>query len=137
MKEQADKNIERLVDKIMNDASVETPSFNFTESVMSQVNALQNSDITVYKPLISKTTWMFIVFGFLALIGYFIFGAETEGTSWFSAIDFSVLSNNRLLEAIPSFELPKTVLYAVVLFAFMLCIQIPVLKNHFDKRFEI
>lgn len=137
MKENVDKNIDRLVDKMMKDASVESPSFNFTNNIMLQVEALQKSEVTTYKPLISKRIWVFVLISFTILIGYFIFGAKLEGSSWFSAIDFSVLSNNRLSEALSSFAISKTVLYAVMLFGIMMCIQIPLLKNYFDKRFEV
>ncbi len=137
MQENVDKKIDHLVKKMMNNVSVETPSFNFTDSVMSQVNAIESSDVTVYKPLISKNIWVFILIGFCVLLGYLIFGAETEGLSWFSAIDFNVLSSNRLFEALSGFAVSKTLLYAISFFGLMMCIQIPLLKSYFDKRFEV
>ena len=136
MNKNADKTIERLVDKIMKDTSVESPSFHFTDNIMSQIEALQKSDVTTYKPLISKSVWVFILLSFTTLIGYFVFGTKPETSSWFSSVDFSVLSNNQVTDVLSNITVSKTVTYAVLLFALMFCIQIPLLKNHFNKRLE-
>ncbi|MFI1772287.1 hypothetical protein [Thalassobellus citreus] len=134
MKE-VDKHLENLTKKVMKNTGLEKPSFDFTTSVMSQVEALKSST-TVYKPLISKTGWIFIITLILALTLYLIFGVETESSSIFSAIDFSVFSNNKITNALTSYTMPKTVMYGIVLFGVMFSIQIPLLKNHFNKRYE-
>ncbi len=33
--------------------------------------------------------------------------------------------------------MPKYASYSIILFGLMICIQIPFLKHHLDKRFEI
>ncbi|MFI1745753.1 hypothetical protein [Thalassobellus sediminis] len=134
MKE-ADKHLENLTKKVMKDTGLESTSFDFTTSVMSQVEAL-NSSATVYKPLISKTGWSFIIALILALTLYLMLGVETESSSIFSSIDFSIFSNNKITNTLTSYRMPKTFMYAIVLFGVMLCIQIPLLKNYFDKRYE-
>ncbi|SFZ92633.1 hypothetical protein SAMN05428642_102839 [Flaviramulus basaltis] len=133
MKEKADKYLDDLANKVIKRTTVQSPSFNFTAAVMSQVEVLNKKQTIVYKPLISKTIWVLISVGFLAIIIYALFsGNKVESTSWLNEMDFSALTNT-----LSSFKLSKTVMYAVVFFGFMICIQIPLLKNYFDKRLEM
>ncbi|GAA3598113.1 hypothetical protein Q4Q39_19620 [Flavivirga amylovorans] len=136
MKENADKYLDSLAKKVIKEASLERPSFNFTASVMSQVTELSNNTITVYKPLISKTGWIVISIVFLALIIYMLLGIQEEPVSWFDSLDLSVLSDNKILNLFSGFSIPKTLIYAVVLFGLMFCIQIPLLKSHFNQRLQ-
>lgn len=134
MKE-VDKYLDNLTKKIIKGADLESPSLDFTASVMSQVKAV-NSNVTVYKPLISKIGWVFIIASFLVLTVYLIFGTETESSSLLSSIDFSILSKNKITNTLTSFTIPKTFVYAIVLFGLMFWVQIPFLKHHFNQRLE-
>lgn len=136
MKENVDKQLDNFTKKVVKKTSLESPSIHFTSEIMSQVKAFSNNSSTVYKPLISKKTWVFIALGFVTLTIYLIFGAETQQSSWFSSLDFSVLQNNKVSNALSGFTMSKTLMYAVMFFGVMLCIQIPVLKNYFDKRLD-
>lgn len=135
MQDNADKYLDDLTRKVMKVASIEKSSFNFTDTVMSQVNELSKSNVTVYKPLISKKTWILISVGFLATIIYLIIKGESNTTSWLSTVDYSVISNNRLTNIISNFAISKTVSYGILLFGLMFCVQIPFLKHHFNQRF--
>jgi len=53
MKE-SDKNIENLIDKMMAENTLESPSIDFTSKIMSQVLVAEKSKIKTYKPLISN-----------------------------------------------------------------------------------
>ena len=136
MKDNVDNYLDDLAKKVIKDTAIETPSFNFTDAVMSKVSKLSVNKSTIYKPLISKTTWVFVSIVFLAVIFYTLsFGTQTEYSSWLSKIDFSVLSTKEVL--LPSFKISKTFMYAFVLFGIMFCIQIPFLKHHFNKQYEV
>ncbi|WP_242205658.1 hypothetical protein [Aestuariivivens insulae] len=129
----ADKYLDDLAKKVINESVEESPSFNFTNAVMSKVEALNENRVIVYKPLISKTGWGFIVLVCLAVLCYALFsGNPTETLVWFDKIDFSFVSNT-----LSGLKLSKTAMYSIVLFGFMFCIQIPILKHHFDKRFDV
>lgn len=134
-----DKYLDDLTKKIIKDTPLESPSFDFTNTVMSQINNLSDSMVTVYKPLISRTAWVLIGFVFLALILYVIFFSnqtETSPSGWLNTIDFSQLSNNKLSNILSSFTMSKTFTYAFVLFGVMMCVQISFIKHHFNKRLE-
>jgi hypothetical protein len=141
MKEQTDKYLDELAKKVITNTVIESPSFDFTSSVMSQVAALSNNNVTIYKPLISKTGWVLILVGFLSLVFFALFGTQTESSGWLSTIDFSVLTNNKLTNTLMGFKptgfaITKTFAYALMLFGVMICIQIPFLKHHLNQRFE-
>ena len=107
MKENANKHIDSFTKKLFKDGSTESPSFDFTTKVMSDVNALSSTNVTVYKPLISKRTWILISISVVALIAYFTFGLQLESSGWFSTIDYTVLSDNKITEAISSLKCLK------------------------------
>jgi hypothetical protein len=136
MDHNTDKQIETLVDKMMKESTIEQPSFDFTNSVMSQVEALSKSKSLVYKPLISKKIWVLVSVGFIALVLFSIFGTLPESKGWFDTLGFNTNSIHKLFNAIPTFKLPKTTFYALIMLSVMIFIQIPVLKHYMNKRFE-
>ena len=125
-----DKNIEKLVENMMKLESVQKPSHDFTSSVMQQIEALEQSKVTIYKPLISKPVWYAIGFGMVALIGFLLFGNTTVENTWLPEMNYN------LSYKFPEIEFSSTMMYAMVFLVLMLGIQIPLLKNYFDKRFE-
>ena len=127
MKE-SDKEVEQFIEKIMKETSLETPSFDFTSKIMAQVAVAEKSKVTVYKPLISKPVWYSISGIILALIAYSFFSGTTE-----SEFDF----NFKMPDLMPNIQFSDATSYAVLIVAMMLLIQIPILKNYFDKRFEV
>ncbi len=137
MKENIDKHIEQLVDKSMKKTSLESPSFDFTDTVMAQINALEQSTVTAYKPLISKPMWFAIFAIGLSIVLYIILGTPITETGLLNFIDLSVLTNNKFSFTLPEFAISKTVMYGVVLFGIMLFIQVPILKHYFDKRIAV
>nr|WP_321233618.1 hypothetical protein [uncultured Psychroserpens sp.] len=131
MKENADKHLDNLSRKVVGKSSIESPSFDFTNVVMSQIKAL-NSSVTTYQPLISKRMWSFIMIGVITVFGYVIFGNMTIKNEWLRDLSLETVSFNPF----PEFNPSQTMIYAVLLFAIMFCIQIPLLKRYFDKRLE-
>lgn len=137
MKNNIDKHLEKLTSKLMEETSLESPSFDFTDNIMSQVQIIKTSDVTVYKPLISKSIWILIALGFITLIGYLIFGTTSQESEALFTINFDVLFNNRFTETLSAMKFSDTLMYAVVSLGIMLFIQIPLLKNYFDNRLAI
>lgn len=136
MKEHTDKYLDDLIKKVIKETPIEQTSFNFTETVMSQVGALSTSSVTTYKPLISKKAWVFIAVVFLLTIVYLFFENNHSTSPWLNALDLSVLSDNKVTKALSNFSISNTLMYAIGFFGLMVCIQVTLLKQHFDKRFE-
>ncbi|CAM2773096.1 hypothetical protein [Flavobacterium frigoris] len=134
MHEKIDKQMDNLVKKVILKASLETPSFDFTAQIMTQLAAKKQSESTIYKPLISRTVWIAIFVGFVVLIAYSFFGMQQESQNWI--LDFGVLTYSSIFDQLPEITVSKTVSYALVSLSIMVLIQVSVLKDYLDKRFE-
>jgi hypothetical protein len=130
--ESDEKKIEAFIEKLMSADTLEQPSVDFTDMVMSKVEAVANSQATVYKPLIPKAVWFLIIGGFIALVGCLTTNESEVNSSWLNRFDWSKVSLN-LFENVSS-NLSSTLMYAVVLLAIMISIQVPLLKYYFNKR---
>ncbi|WP_191860320.1 hypothetical protein [Hanstruepera ponticola] len=137
MEKHLDKKLEKLSDKMMQESGLEKPSFNFTNAVMERVEKVSANQITEYKPLISKQAWFVIAVALLPIAYIIVNNSSSSNSNWFDVIDFNSLFNYQFIDNMFSVTVSKTVLYTIVLFGLMLCVQIPILKNHFDKRFEV
>lgn len=137
MKENVDKQIENLVEKVMKQSTLEKPSFDFTANVMSQVESSSHSMVTTYQPLISKRMWMLIVTGFVAFVAYIVVVNKPEASDWFANLDFSIVNNDKVSDMFSGFKAPKIAAYSVGFLSVMLLVQISYLKNRFDKRFQV
>ena len=134
MNENENKRIDNLSRKVIVKASVESPSFDFTAQIMTQLTALGQSQATVYKPLISKKAW-FVIFGtFAALLAYAFFGTQQQASEPF--LDFSILDKTKVLYTLPRFTFSKTLSYALLFLSLMVLIQVSFLKDYFDRKFE-
>ena len=129
MKE-SDKNIEDLIEKMMSENTLESPSIDFVSTVMSQVLLAEERKIKIYKPLISKQIWMIIAASLIVLTVW----ATISGNEHSFAISESytdVFSN-----LFSGFHFSEKVLYAILIVPFMILIQITLLKNYFDKKHQ-
>lgn len=133
MQADEDKKIEKLVDRIMKDAVIESPSIDFTSKVMSKALASKTSDVMVYKPLISRSVFIAIFGCIVLLFIYLSMNGEKQENAWFSQIKFGSAYNSGLISF---FKVSKVMLYAVVSTTVMLLVQVSFLKNYFDKQFE-
>ncbi len=133
MKEQEAKELEQLVAKAMQKASLETPSFQFTDKVMAAVNAEHQSVAISYRPLIPKYMWVAITATIVGITGYLWFLIQPAPLD-LPTLSFDFMKNNSISKEFTAFTPSKITSYAVMLLALMLCVQIPVLKNYFDKR---
>lgn len=138
MKENVNNQLDKLAEKILKEASVENPSFNFTDVVMSKVEAIESKNpIYIYEPLISKKSWAIIVIMFLLVWFFAFFEVDGNSVKWFNRFDFSVIFENQITEFLSGIEISKYTSYSILFFGLMICIQIPFLKDYFDKRLEV
>lgn len=133
MKENADKYLDDLSRKVIGKSALERPSLDFTQSVMSQVEAISNSSITTYKPLISKSVWLVITLLATSGVVYILFGAQSKSL-WLQQLNLEHYIS--FSNWIPSLEVSQTTVYVAVLYAIMFCIQIPLLKHQLNQRFK-
>jgi hypothetical protein len=130
MKE-SDKNIEKFIGEIMAESTLESPSIDFTSKVMSQILVAEKSKIQDYKPLISTPIWIFILGSLISLILYTVFGDE----SYNSEIGHSYVVN--IPNIFSEFHFSKNTIYAILIVPLMILVQIPLLKNYYDKKCQL
>lgn len=136
MKENVDTHIKSMTDRLFKETTLESPSMDFTAHVMSQVDVIAESDVTIYKPLISKRVWIVIIMAIIGLFSYVIFGNTAE-SEFLNSLDLTVVSDTKLANILSGFSFSKTILYAAAMFALMFAIQVTMLKGYFDRRLSI
>ena len=130
--ENEDKRIEELVDKLMANDSLEKAPVNFTNDVMSKIELLSETKTIVYQPLIPKYVWWLLGLGFVALIVNVILNKSSDSSSLserynLPEVSFDVFNNL-------SVDFSSTLMYATVLLAIMVAIQVPLLKQYFNQK---
>ena len=130
MKE-SDKNIEKIIGEIMAESTLESPSIDFTSKVMFQILVVEKSKIQHYKPLISTPIWIVILGSLISLILYTAFWNE----SYNSEIGHSYVVN--IPNIFSEFHFSKNTIYAILIVPLMILVQIPLLKNYYDKKYQL
>jgi len=137
MKANTDKHIEKFVDQMMKEISLDTPSVDFTAQIMSQVLKIKTSQTTVYKPLISKWVWYGIFISMLGLITYLSFNDSAVSAGLLEKFNLGTLPKFSMRNLFSGLHFSKTTIYACVLLTLMLFIQIPIIKHVMNRRLEI
>ena len=137
MKANTDKHIEKFIDKMMKETSLDTPSVSFTVQIMSKVLKINTSQTTVYEPLISKWVWFGLFISMLGIITYLSFNDSAISGGLLEKFNLGILPKFSMLNFFSGLHFSKSTFYACVLLTVMLFIQIPILKYYIDKRFEV
>ena len=102
---------------------------------MSEVRAKSKEKSTSYTHVISKRGWFIIFTAISALITWFIFGTYTENDPQ-SVFNFSSINAARILDLFRGFHFPEVTTNIILLAMGMIGIQIILLKEYWDKRFQ-
>ena len=130
--ENEDKKIEDLVNKLMANDSLEKAPEHFTDAVMSKLEAVSETKKIVYKPLISKYVWWLLGLGFVALIVNIVLNQSGDSSSLSERYNLPEVSFDFLSKL--SVDFSNILMYATLLLALMVAIQIPLLKQYFNQR---
>jgi hypothetical protein len=135
MKSRNDKNIEKLVEKMMMASPLEDAPFDFTSKVMSDVFSIEKKKPISYKPVISKRGWLIIFTAIAALMASLIFNGYSQKQSA-ASIDFSFINNHNIQKVFSGFQFSALTLYIILSGMIMIFIQIIFLKSYLNKRFH-
>lgn len=134
MENSKEKEWDEFLKKTVKQAGLESPSPNFTNTVLSRIEA-QKRGAVGYTPLISRTAWSIMGLLVLVFFGFAIWGdSEMEVPRWVP-FDMEGLLNERVIEKFQMLQLSNTVLYGVMALAFFITIQVILLKNQVNRRF--
>lgn len=134
MENNEDVNIEKLVEQMMLNTALESPSVDFTQTVMSEVLALGKSKSLIYKPILSRRTWLVIFLGIIVIFIYSFFNSASATTIF--NINFVHFKFDKLEKIFQDFKMPSLTGYVILLATLMIIIQTFLLKKYLDKRFE-
>lgn len=135
MQEYTEQQLDALAKKMMHSSKREKPSMDFTANVMNNIEHAVIGETIVYKPLISKGAWFIIIAIVVGVTAYLSLG-NVQGVSWFDNVDFSTISNNRLVNTLSGITISKTLTYAIGICGLLFFVQIPLMKYLMDKRLE-
>lgn len=135
--EENKKNIEldTFAKKYIQEIKEESPSKDFTTSLMSAIVLENSKSVTVSKALISKKAW-FVILSIVLAVVLIPFKSQEKSLFTMPELDFSFFNKIQIPNVLESFSISNTVLYAIFLFGLMLIAQVLFLKNHLNKRFE-
>ena len=127
------KQLEKLVDKIMDESTLERAPRDFTKNLMAQVELQSQQKTMEYRPIVSKSVLRGIVV--LSIVTLYLIStyAMNGGEGWFGKIGIGSYFNS-LWGWFEFSPLSKITLYAVLLFGVMFFIQIPLLKKHIERQ---
>jgi len=134
MKNNVDENIEKLVKKLVQTASIETPSPDFTKNVMSGILASKTNNNIIYQPIISKRGWLLISTGIIGVFTFLIF--HTENASLANQFNFSFLQFDKLLNSFNGFQVSSMNANILLLSFLMISIQVLLLKSYLNKKYQ-
>jgi len=134
MKE-SDKNIEQLIDKMMAEEKLQSPSIDFTSKIMANVHVLEEKKLIAYKPLISKPVWIAIGASIVLLVLYVSLFSGSENNLEIDEV--GKLYSNKVSTAFSGIHFSKNIFYAILIVPIMILIQVGILKNYFDKKYEL
>lgn len=113
---------DQFTGKLIKEAGLDSPSLNFTSSVMMAIN--EKREVHQYKPLISTTGWF--IFGGMLVIAVFGLFYTQPGI-------FTIPDKLNFSWAFPKIELSNTMKIGIsCLLLFLL--QIPFLKNLLERE---
>ena len=128
-------NIEDFTKFIMNDVQLEKPSADFVENVMGKIS-LENKPIieTIYKPLISKSSWFVISLITIVFCVYLILGNANQSSIFsFINIDVSFLNKIDFTAVFESIHIPDLFSILFIFFTVLVVFQMFAIKNYFNK----
>ncbi|MBZ4042711.1 hypothetical protein [Flavobacterium hibisci] len=132
---ESDKDIEQLIDKMMAEEKLQSPSIDFTSKIMAEVLILEEKKSTAYKPLISKPVWVSIGIALAFLVVYTSLFSVSESTLKIDEV--GKLYSDKISAVFSGIHFSKNILYAILIVPFMILVQVGILKNYFDKKYEL
>lgn len=127
--------LDAFAKKYVKEIHTESPSADFTASLMGKIVVEHQKSVFKSKALISKKVW-FLLFALLIALLFIPFKKSEERLLHIPRIDFSFLDKIQMSNLFEFFSVSNTVTYAICFFGLMFMAQVVFLKNYFNKRFE-
>ncbi|MBT8305737.1 MAG: hypothetical protein KJN85_02250 [Maribacter sp.] len=116
---------------------LDQPSMNFTNAVISKIEAQKQNKVLEYKPLLGKKTWYAMAVLVIGIFVFLIYGNATMEFNWLPSNLTEQWGQINLLSKLPSLSVSNIYVYAFIGLAFFVMVQVYLLKNHFSKHYYI
>ncbi len=133
MDELENKKLEALVNKMMEDAPLESPSVDFTQNVMRKIEVEAPNKVFQYKPIVSGKVLSFAFVAFTALLIYI--GSQVgldSGQGWFKNLNMGVWFQSDW-GWLKHYSSSKIMVYGFLFLGLMFFAQVPWLKKQLNK----
>ena len=130
-----DNDIEKLIGKMMAEEKRQSPSIDFTSRIMAEVLILEEKKHKAYKPLISKSVWISIGIALALLVIYVSVFSVSENNFKIGVIE--KIYSDQITGIFSRIHFSKNILYAILIIPFMILVQVGLLKNYFDKKYQL
>ncbi len=138
MQEDNKTKFDQFIQNRIKEEGLEKPSLNFTKSVISKIETQkEHSEVTDYKPLITKNVWYSGAAIIIGIFSYLIFGNIALDFIWLPEFKMQQISQLNLVERLPNLNISNIYVYAFIGLAFFVGVQVYLLKTHFDKRYYL
>lgn len=138
MEENKHMEYDAFVKRMVNEAGLEEPSGNFTDIILSKIEAVQKTNkVFVYKPLISKKIWSILTAVILVFFGYVMYGNPEIETSFPYFMEMNKWVAFDLSALIPDVVISNTFVYGFTALAFFIGIQVYILDRRFSRALKL
>ncbi|MFY7672509.1 hypothetical protein ACOSP6_15615 [Tenacibaculum sp. MEBiC06402] len=130
------KHIEELdafAKKYIKDVEQESPSLDFTSSVMDIIGQTDKSLVFKPTPLISKKVWV-LLFSILTICIFYVSKGKSILATWKMPERFKYNPKFEFPDLFQNISVSNTMLTACFFFTLLIFIQIYLFKTRFDKR---
>lgn len=128
-----DKKLEALVNKMMEDARLESPSVDFTQNVMQQIEVETSNTTSQYKPVVSGKVLSLAFVAFIALL--ILIGSQVgvdSSQGWFKNLNMGSWFQTNW-DWMGHYSSSKVMVYGFVFLGFMFFAQVPWMKKQLHK----
>ncbi|GAB5475318.1 MAG: hypothetical protein Mars2KO_34170 [Maribacter sp.] len=130
------KELDDFIRKSVKELGFEQPPSNFTDAVLSKINAsAQQLPTTVYQPVLSKKAWAGILIMVAFVFSYLIFLDPELEVGWLSRLN--TLTAFDWSGNLPDIRISNTFVYGTLIGAFFVVVQVFMIKHFFDRRYEL
>ena len=132
------KKLDDFIRKTIKEVGLEKPSPNFTNLVLSKIQAEEEkAAIFQFQPILSKKVWFIIIGGVIALFAYLLLGDLEIENPWFSISRLNQLTAYDLSVTIPDLPVSSTFIYGFLIFTFFVVVQVFMLKQSVNRSFDL
>ncbi len=115
MKKQNEEEQEDLIRSVFRETSLDTPSADFTNRVMSKIGQLPAcGQTTAYTPLISRQAWGVVILLIICVGLFAIFGMKDVAPGWLSQFRIQLHLDFSMPASLRNLSLPVAFLYGLL-----------------------